>query len=74
MQSFNWAQRFLASKEIAIALERLRSRTEKLNLKGFLFGVRFASALASAKLVADYEYKTGVRDTTVDFRVPCPQR
>jgi hypothetical protein len=35
----------------------------------FLFEIRFARAIASTGLVADYEYAAGVGETTVDFRV-----
>lgn len=68
-----WAKKLLCDPKIrnAINIEQNESRTptETKQIKAALFEVRFAYALYLAGLTAEYEYKTGVANSTVDFKL-----
>jgi hypothetical protein len=79
--SVNWAAPLLnRTKSI---LDRLRIGKDNRELyrqdplkpseMSFLFEIRFAHSLAMAGVTAEYEHRTGVGDTTVDFKVNLDQ-
>ncbi|HAT1971657.1 hypothetical protein [Legionella pneumophila] len=72
LQKSKWSKKLLADNKIsgALSIEKNRNRTyeEFSSIKSALFEVRFAHALQQMKLDVEYEAKTGVGQSTVDFK------
>ncbi|MDP3269796.1 MAG: hypothetical protein Q8M40_12235 [Legionella sp.] len=68
-----WAEKLLQDNKISHSLQiqpdSQRNYSEFNEVKSALFEVRFAYALHTKQLIAEYEANTGIGNTTVDFKV-----
>lgn len=73
LQKAEWAKKMLNDSKISAALtikqNKDRTYEEFSSIKSALFEVRFAYALQQIGLDAEYESKTGVGKSTVDFKL-----
>ncbi len=73
LKTVPWAEKFLDDKKIKNALNYKSSedpyKRQVRTVKSSLFEIRFAYSIYKAGLKAEYEYKTGVGNSSIDFRI-----
>lgn len=72
LKNIPWAEKLLKDDKIqrAVSLKRKPKKASKLfEAKSALFELRFAGLIHSLNLTAEYEYKTGLGNSSVDFKI-----
>ena len=71
-----WAKEFLKRREISRLVDSLEEDNSSceagkliVEKRGHLFELRYAATLADEGLDAEYEYRTGVGESSVDFKI-----
>lgn len=73
LKDVNWAKKLLndnkIKKSISIKPNSCRKVSDLFMIKSALFELRFAGLINSLNLIAEYEYKTGVGYSSIDFKI-----
>jgi len=72
LKEVSWAKKLLNDRKIktAISCKRNPRKTSKLfSIKSALFELRFAGFIHSLHMTAEYEHKTGLGGSSVDFKI-----